>query len=159
MGGVLFIDEAYTLTNAEGEDFGQEAVDTLLKRMEDNRQDLIVIVAGYTDEMKRFIESNPGLKSRFNKFIEFPDYSGEELIKIFDLMCVSQDYVLNKEATDYVHDYLNKLAVDHEEHFANAREVRNYFERSVERQATRVVSEPNIDANSLTTLKLPDVEE
>ena len=159
MGGVLFIDEAYTLTSAEGEDFGQEAVDTLLKRMEDNRQDLIVIVAGYTDEMKTFINSNPGLKSRFNKFIEFPDYTGDELIKIFDLMCVSQDYVMNKEATDYVADRLQKMAVDHEEHFANAREVRNYFERCVERQATRVVEETNIDANSLTTFKLPDVTE
>ena len=159
MGGVLFIDEAYTLTNAEGEDFGQEAVDTLLKRMEDNRQDLIVIVAGYTDEMKTFVESNPGLKSRFNKFIEFPDYSGDELIKIFDLMCVSQDYALDKEAEEYVHAYLNNLALNHEKHFANARAVRNYFERSVERQATRVVTETNIDANSLTTLKLPDVTE
>lgn len=159
MGGILFIDEAYTLTNAEGEDFGQEAVDTILKRMEDNRQDFIVIVAGYTDEMREFINSNPGLKSRFNKFIEFPDYSGEEMIKIFDLMCVSQDYVLNKEATDYVAEHLRDLAENHEEHFANAREVRNYFERCIERQATRVVSEPNIDANSLTTFKLPDVIE
>ncbi len=159
MGGVLFIDEAYTLTNAEGEDFGQEAVDTLLKRMEDNRQDLIVIVAGYTDEMKTFVESNPGLKSRFNKFIEFPDYSGDELIKIFDLMCVSQDYVMDKDAENCMHEYLNKIAVDHGEHFANAREVRNYFERCVERQATRVVTETNIDANSLTTFKLPDVQE
>ena len=159
MGGILFIDEAYTLTNAEGEDFGQEAVDTILKRMEDNRQDFIVIVAGYTDEMREFINSNPGLKSRFNKFIEFPDYSGEEMIKIFDLMCVSQDYVLNKEATDYVAEHLRDLAENHEEHFANARGVRNYFERCIERQATRVVSEPNIDANSLTTFKLPDVIE
>ena len=125
MGGILFIDEAYTLTNAEGEDFGQEAVDTILKRMEDNRQDFIVIVAGYTDEMREFINSNPGLKSRFNKFIEFPDYSGDEMIKIFDLMCVSQDYVLNKEATDYVAEHLRDLAENHEEHFANAREVRN----------------------------------
>ena len=159
MGGILFIDEAYTLTNAEGEDFGQEAVDTILKRMEDNRQDFIVIVAGYTDEMREFINSNPGLKSRFNKFIEFPDYSGEEMIKIFDLMCVSQDYVLNKEATDYVAEHLRDLAENHEEHFANARGVRNYFERCIERQATRVVSEPNSDANSLTTFKLPDVIE
>lgn len=159
MGGVLFIDEAYTLTNAEGEDFGQEAVDTILKRMEDNRKDLIVIVAGYTEEMKKFIESNPGLKSRFNKFIEFPDYAGDELIQIFNLMCDSQDYVMNKEAREYIDQYLRHIAEKHEKHFANAREVRNYFERCVERQATRVVSEPNIDANSLTTLKLPDVEE
>ena len=127
--------------------------------MEDNRQDLIVIVAGYTDEMKTFVESNPGLKSRFNKFIEFPDYSGDELIKIFDLMCVSQDYVMDKDAENCMHEYLNKIAVDHGEHFANAREVRNYFERCVERQATRVVTETNIDANSLTTFKLPDVQE
>ena len=159
MGGVLFIDEAYTLTNAEGEDFGQEAVDTILKRMEDNRKDLIVIVAGYTEEMKKFIESNPGLKSRFNKFIEFPDYAGDELIQIFNLMCDSQDYVMNKEAREYINQYLRRIAEKHEKHFANAREVRNYFERCVERQATRVVSEPNIDANSLTTLKLPDVKE
>lgn len=159
MGGILFIDEAYTLTNAEGEDFGQEAVDTLLKRMEDNRQDLIVIVAGYTEEMKQFISSNPGLRSRFNKFIEFPDYNGDELEEIFNLMCVSQDYVMNREATDYVHEYLQELAENHEEHFANAREVRNYFERCIERQATRIVSETSIDANSLTTFKLPDVEE
>ena len=159
MGGILFIDEAYTLTNAEGEDFGQEAVDTLLKRMEDNRQDLIVIVAGYTDEMKKFVNSNPGLKSRFNKFIEFPDYTGEELNKIFDLMCVSQDYVMDKEATDYVKSYLDNISVNHEEHFANAREVRNYFERCVERQATRIVGSAMLDESALTTLVVEDVTE
>lgn len=159
MGGVLFIDEAYTLTNSDGQDFGQEAVDTILKRMEDNRSDLIVIVAGYTNEMKEFIESNPGLKSRFNKFIEFPDYTGDELYEIYDLMCFSQDYVMTSEAEDYVRRHLKMMPVLADDNFANAREVRNYFERCIERQATRVVSSDNIDANSLTTFKLEDVNE
>ena len=160
MGGVLFIDEAYTLAGGkEGEDFGQEAIDTLLKRMEDNRDDLVVIVAGYTKEMEKFIESNPGLKSRFNKFIEFPDYTGDEMYQIFYDMCTTHDYSLNKEAEEHVKNYLADISVNHGANFANAREVRNYFERSVERQASRVVKEPQIDANSLTTFKLADVME
>lgn len=159
MGGVLFIDEAYTLTSAEGQDFGQEAVDTILKRMEDNRGDFVVIVAGYTEQMEDFIDSNPGLKSRFNKFIEFPDYTGEELRKIYDLMCYSQDYVLNGEAGEYVKRHLEEMSHSDEENFANAREVRNYFERCVERQASRIVKSDNIDANALTTFKLEDVQE
>ncbi len=160
MGGVLFIDEAYTLAGGkEGEDFGQEAIDTLLKRMEDNREDLVVIVAGYTKEMEKFINSNPGLKSRFNKFIEFPDYSGEEMYRIFHDMCTANDYILDKDAEEHVKKYLADISVNHGDNFANGREVRNYFERSVERQASRVVSEPQIDADSLTTFKLADVLE
>ena len=160
MGGVLFIDEAYTLTSQkEGEDFGQEAVDTLLKRMEDNRDDLIVIVAGYTKEMEDFINSNPGLKSRFNKFIEFPDYTGAEMYKIFTDMCDAHDYGLDAEADAYVKDYFLDLSLNHGDNFANGREVRNYFERTVERQAGRVVNEPLLDASSLTTFKLVDVKE
>ncbi|SNU04868.1 ATPase family associated with various cellular activities (AAA) [Lachnospiraceae bacterium] len=159
MGGILFIDEAYTLTKTDGQDFGQEAVDTLLKRMEDNRSDFIVIVAGYTEEMKDFIDSNPGLKSRFNKFIEFPDYTGNEMYKIFELMCCSQDYVLTGEASEYVKSHLNEMTLMDEENFANAREVRNYFERCVERQASRIVSSDMIDANKLTTLCIEDVKE
>ena len=160
MGGVLFIDEAYTLTSQkEGEDFGQEAVDTLLKRMEDNRDDLIVIVAGYTKEMEEFINSNPGLKSRFNKFIEFPDYTGAEMYKIFTDMCDAHDYGLDAEADAYVKDYFLDLSLNHGDNFANGREVRNYFERTVERQAGRVVNEPLLDASSLTTFKLVDVKE
>ena len=159
MGGILFIDEAYTLTKSDGQDFGQEAIDTLLKRMEDNRADFIVIVAGYTEEMKDFIDSNPGLKSRFNKFIEFPDYTGSEMYKIFDLMCCSQDYVMTSEASEYVKKRLNDMKLMDEENFANAREVRNYFERCVERQASRIVSIDMIDANKLTTLCIDDVKE
>ncbi len=159
MGGVLFIDEAYTLTSAEGNDFGQEAVDTLLKRMEDDRGDLIVIVAGYTDEMKDFIDSNPGLKSRFNKFIEFSDYASDELLRIFKLMCSNQDYVMTGDTEEYVKEHLQKLTQSGEENFANAREVRNYFERCLERQANRIINETVVDANTLTTLKLDDVKE
>ena len=159
MGGVLFIDEAYTLTKDDGQDFGQEAVDTLLKRMEDNRDDFIVIVAGYTDEMTEFINSNPGLRSRFNKFIEFPDYNGTELFDIYIQMCESQDYLLDGEAEAYVETHLRQMANSKEEHFANAREVRNYFERCMERQASRIVTETVMDANKLTTFKLADVEE
>jgi len=160
MGGVLFIDEAYTLTSQkESEDFGQEAVDTLLKRMEDNRADFVVIVAGYTENMKTFINSNPGLKSRFNKFIEFPDYTGEEMFRIYKEMCFSHDFVMDNEAEAEVKGHLENLSLHHGENFANAREVRNYFERCVERQAGRIVKEPMIDANSLTTFKLADVKE
>ena len=159
MGGILFIDEAYTLANNDGQDFGQEAIDTILKRMEDNRGDFIVIAAGYTEEMNDFISSNPGLKSRFNKFIEFPDYSGEELLDIYRLMCQSQDFVLTGEAEEYVGRFLARLSEKHEENFANAREVRNYFERCIERQAGRIVKEPVVDENTLTTIHLMDVEE
>lgn len=102
LGGILFIDEAYTLTRSQGgNDFGQEAVDTLLKRMEDHRDDLIVIVAGYPDLMARFLESNPGLQSRFNKFIDFADYKPNELLAIFESKCKSQGYVLTEKARYY----------------------------------------------------------
>ena len=101
LGGILFIDEAYTLTAGKGEnDFGQEAVDTLLKAMEDHRDDFIVIVAGYPDLMEQFLSSNPGLRSRFNKFITFEDYTGDELMSIFESMCSKQEYKLDDAARD-----------------------------------------------------------
>ena len=100
-GGILFIDEAYTLAK-EGNDFGQEAIDTILKAMEDNRKDLVVIVAGYTNLMENFINSNPGLKSRFNKYIEFKDYSAEELIEIFDMQCRKYNYTFSTEERETI---------------------------------------------------------
>ena len=109
--------------------------------------------------MEDFIDSNPGLKSRFNKFIEFPDYTGNELYQIYELMTYSQDYVLTGEADEYVKQHLQEMALSDDENFANAREVRNYFERCVERQATRIVSSENIDANALTTFRFEDVVE
>ena len=160
LGGVLFIDEAYTLTaNKDGKDFGQEAVDTLLKRMEDDRDDLIVIVAGYTDLMEEFVNSNPGLESRFNKYIFFKDYSGEELYEIFLSMCERQEYDPDKKAKKDVKEYLTYKALHHDENFANAREVRNYIERCISRQASRVVSLEKNTPETLRTFTIEDVKE
>ena len=160
LGGVLFIDEAYTLTaGKDGKDFGQEAVDTLLKLMEDNRDDLIVIVAGYTKLMEEFVESNPGLKSRFNKYILFDDYTGDQLFEIFMSMCEKQDYIPNEAGKNYVKQYLTQRANANDENFANAREVRNYIERAIARQASRVVNIKNISDKQLRTLTKTDLTE
>ena len=160
IGGILFIDEAYTLTAGKDEkDFGKEALDTLLKRMEDNRDDLIVIVAGYTDLMEEFIDSNPGLRSRFNKNIFFKDYTGDELYKIFESMCKKQEYTPDKKAAAYIRNYLDTRARAHEENFANAREVRNYLERCIERQASRIVTKKDVSDKQLRTLTMADCEE
>ena len=160
MGGVLFIDEAYTLTNKkENGDFGQEAVDTLLKRMEDDRDSFIVIVAGYTEPMEEFLQSNPGLRSRFNKFIEFEDYSEEELYRIFISLCTDKDYHLTEDADSTVREHFHNMVEDKEEHFANAREVRNFFERCIERQANRLVMEESFDRAMVTTFTKEDVTE
>ncbi len=160
LGGVLFIDEAYTLTENKGDnDFGQEAVDTLLKEMEDNRNNLVVIVAGYTDLMENFVESNPGLKSRFNKYIFFADYTGDQLFEIFMGMCRAQDYIPDEEGAAYAKKYLTDRAKQHDENFANAREVRNYIERAISRQASRIVSIKDIDDATLKTLTLIDLKE
>ena len=130
MGGILYIDEAYTLAK-DGNDFGQEAIDTLLKEMEDHRDDLIVIVAGYEDQMSKFIYSNPGLKSRFKTFINFRDYSGEELYEIFDNLCKKSNMQVEQEALPDLKDYFMRMARNKSPHFANGREVRNYFEKVV----------------------------
>ena len=160
LGGVLFIDEAYTLTaGKDNKDFGQEAVDTLLKMMEDNRDNLVVIVAGYTDLMEEFVSSNPGLKSRFNKYINFRDYNADELFDIFVSMCKNQEYEADTEGLECAKAYLKKKAENHDENFANAREVRNYIERAISRQATRVVEIENISDNELKTLTKADLTE
>ncbi len=160
IGGILFIDEAYTLIKkGDDKDFGQEAVDTLLKLMEDNRNDLIVIVAGYTDKMEEFVNSNPGLKSRFNKYIFFSDYTGEELTQIFNSMAKKQEYQPDEEAGKYVEEYLTSLAKAHEPNFANARAARNYLEKCIERQATRIVTYDKITDDHLRTLTIDDVRE
>lgn len=160
LGGVLFIDEAYTLTaGKDNKDFGQEAVDTLLKMMEDNRDNLVVIVAGYTDLMEEFVSSNPGLKSRFNKYINFKDYNADELFDIFVSMCKNQEYEADAEGLECAKAYLKKKADNRDENFANAREVRNYIERAISRQASRVVEIENISDDELKTLTKADLAE
>src|ERR1043166_3868730 len=146
--GVLFIDEAYTLSRQGSEnDFGQEAIDTLLKAMEDNRDRLVVVVAGYSELMKEFIESNPGLQSRFNKYIHFPDYSAEELIMIFRKLVAQNQYVLTSEGQEEVRNILERERRESGEKSANARLVRNVFEIALEHQANRValMKRPNND--------------
>jgi SpoVK/Ycf46/Vps4 family AAA+-type ATPase len=140
LGGILFIDEAYTLTVNKGEgDFGQEAVDTLLKAMEDHRSDLIVIVAGYTDLMDAFLESNPGLRSRFSNFVHFEDYTAEELMEILKRNLTEQDYWLSPDAGIRAMEMLRERVAHKPENFANARDVRNFMEHAISNHASRIV--------------------
>ena len=159
LGGILFVDEAYTLTNNKGQnDFGQEAVDTLLKAMEDHRDDLIVIVAGYTELMEDFLDSNPGLRSRFNKFIEFEDYTAEEEYEIFRSMCRNQDYVLSESALEEAKRFFKERCESKTETYANARDVRNYLEKAVSNQATRIVKLQDVNKETLAVLEKEDLE-
>lgn len=139
LGGVLFIDEAYTLINKSENDFGQEAVDTILKAMEDNRDDLVVIVAGYTELMEEFIHSNPGLESRFNRFMHFPDYTIDEMMAIFDMRCGQSGYQLADNARDELQKILEEKSRDIGG-FGNARGVRNLFEKAIAEQADRLAA-------------------
>ena len=159
MGGVLFIDEAYTLApeGGGGNDFGQEAIDTLLKAMEDNRDDFVVIVAGYPELMSRFINSNPGLNSRFNKYLSFDDYNAEELEKIFILMCNKYQYVLDEKLKEKMPEFFQAMVLTKPSNFANAREVRNIFEKAIQRQSSRLYNDKEHTQDDLTLLKLEDV--
>ena len=163
LGGVLFIDEAYALATQENaNDFGREAIETLLKGMEDHRSDLIVIVAGYTELMGRFLHANPGLESRFNKYFYFDDYNGEELMEIFRSMCKKNGYTLDKEGEQYAAELFRTLYEERDENFGNARDVRNLFERAVARQADRVAvleAPGREDLMALTVADLRDGEE
>lgn len=155
--GVLFIDEAYSLI-AQGEDFGQEAVATLLKRMEDDRDRLIVILAGYTEEMEEFINSNPGLRSRFNRYIFFPDYSAEELAEIFFSMAKKHEYTMSDEVKQFIINKLEDIVANKPKDFGNARYVRNLFERVVQSQANRLAKESNLSKGMLTEITIDDIK-
>lgn len=158
LGGVLFIDEAYTLARGnDSNDYGQEAIDTILKAMEDHRDDLVVIVAGYPDLMERFVNSNPGLKSRFNKYIYFEDYTPEELLEIFDSMCKKSGLTATETARNLVLKHFEEEYANRDKTFANGREVRNFFEKTVVNQANRLAQESHIDDEDVSTLTAEDV--
>lgn len=147
--GVLFIDEAYTLNGSGGTDFGQEAIDTLLKEMEDKRERLAVIIAGYTDEIGGFIDSNPGLKSRFSRTIHFADYTPDEMMAIFNAQAKAQGYTLDDDARAALLAKLAEMYETRGKDFGNGRSVRQLFEQIIERQAGRVVDDPDSDVAAI----------
>ncbi|MGM9522547.1 MAG: AAA family ATPase [Oscillospiraceae bacterium] len=159
LGGVLFIDEAYALTSKEGEnDFGHEAVETILKAMEDNRDDFVVIVAGYEELMEQFISSNPGLESRFNRYFVFEDYTGEQLYEIFCSMCAKNEYRMTVEAQEFAKEFFRELYDTRDANFGNARDVRNVFENVISVHADRVAVLESADKRDLTLVIRSDLE-
>lgn len=162
LGGVLFIDEAYSLASgddASRDSFGREAIETLLRRMENDRDKLVVIVAGYTKEMQRFIDSNPGLKSRFTRFFEFPDYSTDELTEIFVKMAREGDYDVSASVKAKVRGLVEQCLASLPKNFGNAREIRKFYEEAVARQASRIddiISPTDKDLRRLSVKDIPD---
>lgn len=159
IGGVLFIDEAYALVDSDTDTYGKECIATILKAMEDHRDELIVIVSGYSELMHKFIESNPGLKSRFNKYIHFPDYTGEEMENIFLLQCKNNGYEIETEAQELLRAVFDDWYETRDENFGNGRTVRNSFEKIINCQASRLASDSDITDEELRTLTLQDVKD
>lgn len=155
--GVLFIDEAYTLVQGGDRDYGGEAVATLLKRMEDDRGRLVVVLAGYTEEMKKFINSNPGLQSRFSRYIEFSDYGAEELARIFLMNAEKNQYTCDKDVRASIVNIMEVAVQNKDVNFGNARYVRNLFEKAIQRQAVRLASIAPITTEMLSELTLHDL--
>ena len=156
-GGILFIDEAYSLSSEDGSnDYGKEAIDTLVKGMEDYRDDLVVIVAGYVNEMKKFINMNPGLRSRFNKYINFANYSAAEMLEIFKRQCEKAQFILSSEAEEVALSYFEQNQDDPT--FGNARGVRNFFDKVAMAQATRILTVPNPSEIEFRTIKREDLD-
>ncbi len=157
LGGILFIDEAYSLSTQCSNDFGDEAIETLVKMMEDHRDDLVVIVAGYTEEMQTFLKSNTGLTSRFNKFITFDDYSNEELIEILSVMASKAGFIIDAEALTKCYGIVSDLSEAEKNDFGNARGIRNLFERIVVNQANRISEIENPCRDELIRITVDDV--
>lgn len=156
-GGVLFIDEAYSITENDNSDsYGRECLTELTKALEDYREDLVVIVAGYTKPMKKFFKSNPGLKSRFNTFIEFDDYTSDELDKILISICKNNDYTLDNEVKEKIHLYFEQQTSSKDENFANGRMVRNLYDDLVMNHARRVINSINPGYEELSMIKAED---
>jgi len=158
--GVLFIDEAYALVpeDGNGADYGQEAVSTLLKRMEDYRDRLVVIVAGYKDEMQRFMDSNPGLQSRFNRYIDFPDYTAAELADIFKMYMKKNEYTLGNGAEAFLKQQFDYALAHKDRNFGNARFARNVFEKAIQQQANRLEGRSNLSEKELAELTIEDLK-
>lgn len=156
-GGILFIDEAYSLVNGDGSDFGHEAVETLLKEMEDNRSDLVVIVAGYPALMQEFLDSNPGLRSRFPNVIHFANFSENELARIFRKFCRENSIHVSKQVMDAVKKHFAAETAHKVKNFGNAREVRNYFEQAMINQANRLIQSGTMDEYNLCNLLVEDL--
>jgi SpoVK/Ycf46/Vps4 family AAA+-type ATPase len=154
--GVLFIDEAYSLV-AGGNDYGAEAIATLLKRMEDNRDRLVVILAGYTDEIREFIESNPGLQSRFNRYIHFNDYSTEELMDVFKYNLKRSRYKIKRDAYELLYEKVSYAVSTKDKNFGNARYVRNIFEKVIQQQANRLAKQISIVSEDLSLITKEDI--
>ena len=155
--GVLFVDEAYTLVQGGDRDYGGEAIATLLKRMEDDRDRLVVVLAGYTNEMKQFINSNPGLQSRFSRYIEFPDYTATELAKIFMMNAEKNQYTCDKDIQASIVNVMEMAVQSKDKNFGNARYVRNLFEKAIQRQAVRLSAVAPITTEMLSELTLHDL--
>lgn len=158
LNGVLFIDEAYALVAEYYDSFGEEAVATLIKRMEDDRDQLVLIIAGYTNEMEKFLDTNPGLQSRFNRYINFPDYTPKELFEIFESNCKKQEYQLTEEAETKLKETFKKAYKDRDNSFGNGRFARNIFEQTLENQSNRIAQESNLTQEVLTTITVDDIE-
>jgi SpoVK/Ycf46/Vps4 family AAA+-type ATPase len=155
--GILFIDEAYALARGAGNDFGGEAIDTLLKLMEDHRDRLVVIVAGYPAEMIRFLAANPGLQSRFKQVVAFPDYSPDELLAVLDALCGDNGMRLSLGARAKAMKIFARLYAGRSETFGNAREVRKIFEMALMHQAERLSSAQDLPHDSLQTIEEEDL--
>lgn len=159
IGGVLFLDEAYSLARGGDKDFGKEAIDVMVKAMEDYKDNLILILAGYKDEMKEFIRSNPGLRSRFPIHINFPDYTINELLEIADLMVSKRQYQLDLAARASLGRILSLQIGIGNEYSGNARLVRNLIERAIRKQAVRLIEKKDVSRQDLITISKVDIEE
>ncbi|MFW6015344.1 MAG: AAA family ATPase [bacterium] len=157
LGGVLFVDEAYSLARGGEKDFGKEAIDTMVKAMEDNKDNLIIILAGYRDEMDYFLETNPGLSSRFAIQLDFPDYTIDQLVKIADLMYKEREYILSKRSKYYIYNILSKIRFKESKYNGNARTVRNLVEKSIRRHAKRIMKNKNYNKENLIYIKPIDL--
>ena len=157
-GGILFIDEAYSLNGGGENDFGREALATIIKEMEDNRDKLVIIMAGYTKEMQELMELNPGLKSRIKFLIEFPDYNDDELMAIFMLLCKKEGYMIEKSAQEKLKEIFKKEYLIRDKHFGNGRLARKYYEKIKMNQASRIIKEEIDDKIQIMNIKKEDLE-